>query len=461
MATPCLGTRPGWQDRPLEITIDRDDSWTVGTALDRDSEGDFLADNYDHVVDSPILMGRLSLAGLDVMGTKIEIYTYSKTDKVHSDQILEATRDILNAAGEFLNGLPVERYTFLFHFEDVTMGAWEHSYSSEYVMAEAAFDEQIQSTIPDIVAHEFFHIVTPLNIHSEVVQEFNFVEPVASEHLWLYEGTTEWAAHAMQLRSGLITLDEYMNRISRKLKTDEQFDAAYSLSKLSLTSFQDEGHKQYGNIYQRGALVAGLLDLRLLELSGGSRGLREVLAELSSLYGPDRAFDEAGFFDEFTEMTYPEIGDFFDSYVKSAEPLPIAEYYGMIGISYTAERATGEEIATAGVGIAFDGEAFVLGQVDEHAAECGFVVGDEFVGFNGKEVSTTNIHEIGGEFSALAANVPYELTVVRDGEEMVIACDKTTTEKIDTHVFTIEDSPTQDHAALRESWTRNLPVANL
>jgi hypothetical protein len=58
--------------------------------------------------------------------------------------------------------------------------------------------------VTDIAAHEFFHVVTPLNIHSEIIEHFNFVmTPVPSRHLWLYEGTTEWAAHAMQLRAGL------------------------------------------------------------------------------------------------------------------------------------------------------------------------------------------------------------------------------------------------------------------
>jgi hypothetical protein len=33
-------------------------------------------------------------------------------------------------------------------------------------------------------------------------------------------------------------------------------------------------------------------------------------------------------------MTFPEIGDFLQRYVVAAEPLPIAEYYGKLGIDY-------------------------------------------------------------------------------------------------------------------------------
>ena len=54
------------------------------------------------------------------------------------------------------------------------------------------------------------------------------------------------------------------------MQIDRQaFDSTYSLRELALTSYSDSGQAQYGNIYMRGALTAGLLDIRLLELSHG------------------------------------------------------------------------------------------------------------------------------------------------------------------------------------------------
>jgi predicted metalloprotease with PDZ domain len=82
----------------------------------------------------------------------------------------------------------------------------------------------------------------------------------------------------------------------------------------------------------RGALVAGLLDIRLLQLSHGQRGLEDLILELTRKYGKHRAFPEATLVDTLVAMTYPEIGDFFNRYVWHAEPLPIKEYYGKLGI---------------------------------------------------------------------------------------------------------------------------------
>ena len=95
----------------------------------------------------------------------------------------------------------------------------------------------------DIAAHEFFHIVTPLNIHSEIIEHFNFVTPVPSQHLWLYEGTTEWAAHAMQLRAGLKSPDEYLAEDAAEdaRSTGRRSIRRYSLRELALTSYSDSG----------------------------------------------------------------------------------------------------------------------------------------------------------------------------------------------------------------------------
>ena len=325
----------GMQDAPIELRLEYPAEWAIGTPLDANAEGAYLADDYDHFVDSPILLGRLSYASTTVTGVPVEIYTYSVTDRIQSEQLLEAMDLILQASGEFLGELPVDRYTFLFHFEgqNPMAGAWEHSYSSEYVLPEGNLSERYGNMISDIAAHEFFHVVTPLHIHSEIIENFDFETPVPSEHVWLYEGVTEWASDAMQLRAGLKDPDRYLADQVQKIRSDEGFfDQDYSLSKLALTSYTAEGQAQYPNIYQRGAIVGSLLDLRLLKLSGGEYGLQELLLELAEGYGASRPFPEDEFFDIVTEMTYPEIGEFLEAYVRGTEPLPIDEYYGWIGI---------------------------------------------------------------------------------------------------------------------------------
>lgn len=357
-----IGYPQGMQGAPLTISLDYPNDWQIGTALSKVKNGTYQAKNFDHAVDSPILLGRLSEASADFNGTKVELYTYSKTDKIKSADLLESMSAMLEAANKFVVDFPVDRYTFLFHFEDFNAGAWEHSYSSEYVYVEDDYAVDGGAKITSTAAHEFFHIITPLNIHSEVIQQFNFVTPTPSDHLWLYESTTEWASDMMQLRGGIMSLEELLGQLRYKLRVNDSYFAPdYSLTKIAETSFTAAGQKQYGNVYYKGAVIINLLDILLLEKSNGKRGMREVVNELSKKYGPERAFPEDEFFDIFVEMTYPEVADFFTKYVKGDEPLPLKEYYAKVGVNFYPEKTEGELYSAKT-------EKFVF-EIDENATE--------------------------------------------------------------------------------------------
>jgi len=328
-----IGYPSGMQTTPVRLRLSYPTGWKVGTALNRAKDGAYTAKDFDQLVDSPILLGRLTLAETRVTGVPVSIYTYSQKGQITSTQLLGAMHQMLEAVGKFLGTLPVTHYTFLYDFSDQANGAWEHSLSSEYVLKESEFTDSVGKYVTDIASHEFFHIVTPLNIHSEIIEHFNFVTPVPSEHLWLYEGTTEWAAHTLQLRAGLKTPEEYLATMIKKMNIDRaNFDSTYSLKELALTSYSDSGQTQYNNIYMRGAVTAGLLDIRLLELSHGQRGLQDLIVELAHRYGKRRAFPDSTFIDTLVNMTDPAIRQFFDDYVLSAHHLPVKEYYEKLGI---------------------------------------------------------------------------------------------------------------------------------
>ena len=77
-------------------------------------------------------------------------------------------------------------------------GALEHGNSSFYVLPDFG-DSTFTSMIKRVALHEFMHIFTPLNLHSEQIGNFDYVEPKMSKHLWLYEGVTEYFANLFQI----------------------------------------------------------------------------------------------------------------------------------------------------------------------------------------------------------------------------------------------------------------------
>ncbi|SMB98333.1 peptidase M61 domain protein [Hymenobacter roseosalivarius DSM 11622] len=454
-----LGYPEDMQNAPLRLKLNYPKDWKAGTVLVPDAQGYYRLDDYDYAVDSPILVGRLTEASTELGDADVALYCYSATDKVQAEPLLGYMQKMLNAAQAFLGGnLPVKRYAFLYHFADKSAGAWEHSYSSEYVLRETPLTAESARNVVDIAAHEFFHIVTPLNIHSEIIEQFNFVNPTGSEHLWLYEGVTEWASHTMQLRGGLVSLDDYLETLHDKVVYDRtRADSTYSLSKLGLNSFGDEGQRQYGNIYQRGALTATLLDLRLLELSGGKRGLREVLLELAKKYGPDKPISEKNFFQDFTRLTYPEIGDFFARYIQQAEPLPLQEYFAKVGIRYNRSLRTGRQIATLGqASYQVRGDEVYFTALSAPLQAAGVRQDDQLAGIDGTFVDRRNFASVIGQVKSRPAGSELSLTIRRDGKEQPVRVRLGATEEVKSYDFAPDPNATPAQLALREAWMKNL-----
>ncbi|MDB5241326.1 MAG: peptidase [Spirosoma sp.] len=451
-----FGFPSGMQAAPIEVKLTYPAEWIVGTALETNGKGYFKAATYDQIVDSPILLGRLTKASTTVAGAQIDVYTYSKTDRIKSDQLLNNMQSMLNAAGQFLKQLPVKRYTFLYHFEDQSWGAWEHSYSSEYVMKEGEFTKKLADNVTSIAAHEFFHVVTPLNIHSELIQQFNFVTPTPSEHLWLYEGVTEWASDAMQLRGQIMDLPAYLDELSQKIAYDKSLDTTYSLSKLGLTCYTDEGQRQYGNIYARGALVAGLLDIRLLELSNGKRGLREVVNELATTYGPNKAFPEKEFFSIFVNKTYPEIADFFNRYIKATEPLPFREYYGKLGIIYTPVAPLGQKTVSPGLKVRTTDGKLRLSELGESARKAGLEENDEWIAYNQQPLTGANAPDVFKKILQLKPGEFYDMTIRRNGQETTVKMGVIEIDDTRKYQFQPDPQATLQQRQLREVWQQNL-----
>lgn len=451
MPHAVFGYPKGMQDRPMVMELLHPEGWKVGTALDRDSSGRYLADNYDHAVDSPILLGELTYASMDLHGALVEFYTYSKTNKFTSTDMLNETRDVLEAVGAFLRGFPVKRYTFLFQFDDQGEGAWEHSYSSNYAFAEGSFDF-MRASLDGITAHEVFHIVTPLNIHSELIEEFNFVTPSPSQHLWLYEATTEWAAQAMLMRSGAITLDAYFEDLQRKMMFTNAMRKDLSLTEMARTSFTAEGAVQYPNIYMRGAITSTLLDIRLLELSGGKRGLRECMLELAKDYGKHKSFDEAGFFDEFAKRTYPEIRDFMARYIEGTEPLPVVEYFAKLGIDY--RERTEAELRKPAIGVSLSRGSLKVLSANTLAKSDGLAEGDVLLSVHGQTVETEQ--DLGKVVSSLTIGEKVEVKVRRGEETTVLHLEVQERTLPKSFIFALREDASPEALALRAAWSRNL-----
>jgi predicted metalloprotease with PDZ domain len=452
------------KNSPIELKLKLDGNPKVGTALDKNTEGTFLVDSYYHFTDSPILIGEeLTYASSMVDEIKVEAFVYSPNDKINAEIVLELAGPILNAAKEFIGYSPVDRYVFLMYFNDHQDvkempvlkfgGALEHSYSSTYALQA---DPRFLPMLKNIIAHEFMHILSPLNLHSEILANTDYSKPVSQDdHVWLYEGVTEWVSYAMQVRSGIATFEDYLSYLSDKIVESEKFNSEYSLVRISQEWSTDEGNKQYGNIYQLGSLTAAMLDIKLLQLSNGETGLREVYLELIKTYGKNKPFDNATFFDEIVAATYPEIQSFIDDHVINNTPFNFKEEMSSIGISYYKQRKNAENLATLGIGIAgnSDGKGHINSLSSDYKGSL-LEVGDIIKSINGIElVDSATYMTIMDGIKKMNVGEQYEIVIFRKQEEKTIS--ETLYTKYDQHVFEIDPNATEEEQKLRKMWMTN------
>ncbi|MBN8584237.1 MAG: peptidase M61 [Ignavibacteria bacterium] len=338
-----VGYFDGFKDSPFSLTVNKPKGFYGSTSLPlistNESTDVFAAQNYFQLHDNPILYCLPDTATMMVNNMKVLISVYSPNKKVNVDYLKEDTKKLFTAQGEYLGGsLPAKQYSVLVYLfgalpKSGSTGALEHFTSTVMTNLEvdnAAFVDGFN----DVISHEFFHIVTPLSIHSKEIHYFDFNAPKMSKHLWLYEGSTEYYAQHFQVKTSLITPEDFLQRMRKKvfysLLIYNDSLSFTELSKGALNIYKP----QYGNVYQKGALINMCLDLYLLKLSEGKYGLQNLKRDLMNKYGPDKPFDDDELFDAITGLTYPEIGVFLKNYVEGSNRLPLNDFLVFAGFEY-------------------------------------------------------------------------------------------------------------------------------
>ena len=360
--------------------------------------------DYHKLVDSPIMYTIPDTAFVEVGGARVLVSVYSPNKKVTAACIARNISEVLDAQRRYLGGtLPVDKYAFIIYLNDKPTlsganGALEHCYSSMYVLPEMD-STYLAQTMRDVAAHEFFHIVTPLSIHSEEIGDFDFNVPRMSQHLWLYEGLTEYNAHHVQVLYGLIDIDKFIEVMQNKMnEAQTQYNDTMPFTFMSAHVLEAKYHKQYNNVYAKGALINMCLDIMLRYQSNGEYGTQDLMASLSKKYGKDKSFRDSNLFNDIEKLTSPEIRNFLNNYVAGNKKLPLKETLAMVGLNYE-EKLEKQEISLGGFSMGFNPQTnraviFDIANEDAFGKKMKYKEGDEIVLFNGKNITMENYKEV-------------------------------------------------------------------
>ena len=420
----------GWfddiQEVPFVTTYSLPPGWKAATALPNERHGDTLtcrARDYDELVDCPVLCGALQTRTLRVAETTIDIAVYSSgPTELDAEVAAREVEPVLHATARWLGTLPVDHYAFLIHSGAPLKGsrgggAHEHRTSSFYYLPGYAGADEFAH----MAAHEFFHIVTPLNLRSDLIDDFDFTTPRPSRHLWFYEGVTEYCSWHLRAKGGLISERQFLGELRTKLHAADGYRWDLPMTELGLGCY-DRHAAQYINVYLKGALVAWALDLEIQRLSDGARDLRDTIRTLIKRFGPERPFTEDGWFAAIADAAgEPEVVAFLERYIAGGEVPDFDALLQPLGLRYLMVRDQAWTDSRWPV-LMPDGTGIAIWGLSAQDLPPGFAPGDRVVAIDGAPVTASDLPRLAEREAALAAEDVVTVTVQRAGQRVELTC---------------------------------------
>ena len=427
----------------------------------------YAASRYFDITDNPMMYGALDVEEFLVGDIKIVLSVYSPNQVHSAATIKETVLKMMKAQKKYLGDIDsTPRYDIYLYLagqgegNPSGFGALEHHTSTVVVLPEAMPAERLASAMVDVVSHEFFHIVTPLGVHSEDVHYFDYNAPTFSKHLWMYEGVTEYFATLFQINQALISEEEFYEKLSEKIQAASALDDTMSFTEMSENILDDPYAKNYLNVYQKGALIGMCIDILLREASNGERGILSLMKQLALKYGMHKPFVDDNLIAEITAMTYPSIGDFLKTHVEGNTPIDYDVYFTKTGLGTVESRVKTNHI--------LNGSALIIGGSKEKQAiyfndlvadnsfwvEQGVLPNDIIKEINGEKVSLENANQIFQQMFSWQLGKEFEMKLMREAEEVIIKTklsqSYTTAKKLQ-----VVENTTEAQNNLRTAWLKN------
>jgi predicted metalloprotease with PDZ domain len=399
-----------------------------------DTIDNFVATRYFEITDNPIMYSKPDYETFMVDGMEILLSVYSPSGTHSAKSIMPDLEKTMRAQKTFLGPINNnKRYTVLLYLSDMQgddakgFGALEHHTSTTVVFPEMMPAAAIAEQMKDVVSHEFFHIVTPLSIHSKEIQFFDYNNPKMSKHLWMYEGVTEYFANLFQVNQGLISADEFYERMNGKIRNAATLNDTMPFTEMSANVLVEPYKDQYLNVYEKGALIGMCIDIIIREKSNGQKGILDLMKKLSKEYGTEKPFDDEALFAKITSLTYPEVGEFLNTYVAGKTPINYDFFYAKMGVTkskvqkpinpflkdqstpYITVNPTTKEISV-----------IPSTELNDFMTNLGIKGGDIIVSINDVKYNNDNVYDMVMESQNWKVDDPITVTISRDGKEQTI-----------------------------------------
>jgi predicted metalloprotease with PDZ domain len=464
IAPPGMFLYPGGRlDHPVTVTIRLPAGWTrIATGLDpvTGRPGTFAAPDFDVLFDSPFLLGNQESVRFEVKGVPHEVVIEDVPAEVDRKKMADDLRRIVAAATDLVGDIPYDHYTFLLMGRG--NGGIEHLNSAACSFnGKGLVDEKGYRGWLSYISHEYFHNFNVKRIRPLALGPFDYETENLTDMLWVSEGLTVYYEDIVMVRAGLMTMEQYLERMQGAMARFENTPGHryMSATESSLGTWSGSGFGGDRNTtisyYDNGAMLGAMLDLKIRNDSGNRKSLDDVMRALYRRYakGAKRGFTDAEFCAACEDAAGGSLAEVF-AYASTAKDVDYAKYFAYAGLQ-VVDKPSEAPGAFLGVNTHEAGGKLVVSGTSEGspAAKAGLVEGDEILELDGARAGTKVLSDL------LAAKKPGETVKVRfsrggearDAEARDVEIALVANVK---HNYTIERvaDPTPLQASILRSW---------
>ena len=425
---------------PQQVIVNAPSVWSKTWTSMKAGSGanEFLARDYDELVDSPMVAGNAAEYRFEVDGQGYVLVNTGENGLWNGERSARDVTALVKTQQKFWGVNPFDRDYLFLNFLVEWRGGLEHDFSTVMMTSKWAMrSNKDYIKWLSLVSHEFFHSWNVRRMRPEALAEYNYDSEVYTRELWLAEGLSSYYDNLLLFRSELIDVRDYFELLAAEFRNYETTPGR-KIRSAELASF-DSWIKHYipdansvnstVSYYRKGSSIGFVADAAIRKETNGKASLDTVMRKMYSQYGPDgpgQGSYPPGAFETVVEtVAGPDVRAMIENLLQTTADPDVDQALDWYGLQLdrepgrSAAEKSGAPVPT-GFGLAWDEEEnlLIVKNVIQGGAgaTAGILPGDELLAINGSRVTAINLED---RMLRLLPDEIVELTLVR--QEQLVA----------------------------------------
>lgn len=337
-----------------QVRIELPDEWENAICSLPNVEGDkqsFIAEDFDELVDSPILCGNPDIYPFQVGDREHLLVSIGEGEIWDGEATARDLEKIVAEHHQLWGTVPYPRYIF-FNLLVEAGGGLEHDNSTVMMISRWYYrDREKYVRWLGLASHEFFHTWNVRRLRPKPLVEYDYENEVYLRSLWIAEGITSYYDDVQLARCGLISQKEYLELLSK------QIEKLQTTPGRNVQSLRDSSHDTWIKLYRpnenssnaqvsyynKGAVAAFLLDAEIRFATGDKKSLDDVMRLLYERHANGVGYTPEEFQELVAEVSGADLSSWFDRYIDGVDEFDYSKALDWYGLNFAMPNSTSEE----------------------------------------------------------------------------------------------------------------------